>query len=158
MIAVTPTVVISPLHSPSERADLKRIESSPQFECYRLCLLKNSIARKCSEKLCARMPYKRRSQFSGHFLSLDFGDFTRKRTFSTDTPVNDSAGRGFGRGGELRWELQLSSIQSAACRIELRCLLCSSPGLRWHKSKSIPLDKAMLRAMLCSCPRETSSA
>ena len=44
-------------------------------------LLKNSIAEKCSEKLCARMPYKQRSQFSGHFLSPDFGAFQAKLDF-----------------------------------------------------------------------------
>src|SRR5215831_19320359 len=46
-----------------------------------MCLLKNSIAEKCSEKLCARMPYKRRSQFSGHFLSPHFGAFHTKLEF-----------------------------------------------------------------------------
>lgn len=33
------------------------------------------------EKVCARMPYKRRSQFSGHFASLDFGAFHAKLDF-----------------------------------------------------------------------------
>jgi len=32
-----------------------------------------------------RMPYERRSQFSGHFLSPDFGAFTRKPDFFTST-------------------------------------------------------------------------
>jgi hypothetical protein len=31
------------------------------FERYRLWLLKNSLPEKCSEKLCVRKPYKRRS-------------------------------------------------------------------------------------------------
>src|SRR5215469_8948689 len=36
---------------------------------------------KCSEKLCARMPHKRRSQFSEHFLSPDFGAFHAELEF-----------------------------------------------------------------------------
>jgi hypothetical protein len=36
---------------------------SPVDERYRLWLLKNSISRKWSKKLCARMPYKRLSGF-----------------------------------------------------------------------------------------------
>jgi hypothetical protein len=44
-------------------------------------LLKNSISKEWSEELCARMPYKRRSQFSGYFLSPDFGLFHPKPEF-----------------------------------------------------------------------------
>jgi hypothetical protein len=47
----------------------------------RLWLLKNSFSEKCSKNLCATMPYKRRSQFSGHFLSPDFGAFQAKQDF-----------------------------------------------------------------------------
>src|SRR5215467_10478690 len=54
--------------------------------CKILWLLKNSFSEKCSKKLCATMPYKRRSQFSGHFLSPDLVRFTRNGTFSTATP------------------------------------------------------------------------
>ena len=43
--------------------------------------MKNSFSEKCSKKLCATMPYKRRSQFSGHFLSPDFGPFHTERDF-----------------------------------------------------------------------------
>jgi len=50
-------------------------------------LLKNSFSRKCSGKLCARMPYKRRSQFSGHFLSPHFGAIGAKLDFfNTHSP------------------------------------------------------------------------
>ena len=43
--------------------------------------MKNSISEKCSETLCARMPYTRRSHFSRHFLSSDFGAFHAKLDF-----------------------------------------------------------------------------
>jgi hypothetical protein len=44
-------------------------------ECIALWLLKNSLSRKCSKKLCARIPYKRLSTV------------LRKMEFSTATPV-----------------------------------------------------------------------
>lgn len=54
---------------------------SPRGCRYEARLLKTSISGKCSEEFCARMPYKRRSQFSGHFLSPfnSQGDFTQNR-------------------------------------------------------------------------------
>jgi len=52
------------------------------------------MTEKCSEKLCARMPYKRRSQFSRHFLSPDFGAFhARLEFFNTHGILRQLTGR-----------------------------------------------------------------
>jgi len=60
------------------------------FECNGLWLLKNSISRNWSKKLCARMPYKRRSRFWWTFATPSRRRFFQKRGFSTATPVLDS--------------------------------------------------------------------
>src|SRR5262252_2064541 len=71
-------------------------------------MLKNSISEKCSEKFCARMPCKRRSHFSGHFLSPDFGAFHVKLDF-------------FNTHG---WLQQLAFSGNDCRRIGLSLLIC----------------------------------
>jgi hypothetical protein len=44
-------------------------------------LLKNSFALNYPKQKCARMPYKRRSQFSRHYVSPKFWLFGRKLDF-----------------------------------------------------------------------------
>ena len=50
-------------------------------ECNGLWPLKNSISQNWSKKLCARKPYKRLFELSGHFLSPQFWLFGRKLEF-----------------------------------------------------------------------------
>src|SRR5215469_3385623 len=54
-------------------------------ECYRECLLKNSIARKCSEKLALGCPTNDDLNFLDIFCPWILARFRRNRTFSTDT-------------------------------------------------------------------------
>ena len=51
------------------------------FECNGLWLLKNSLPGKRSKKLCARMPYKRRSRFSWTFSIPQVLPVLRKMDF-----------------------------------------------------------------------------
>src|SRR5215831_6112772 len=56
----------------SEPLDMSEIE---------MWLLKNSLTGKWSKKVCNRKPYKRRSQFSRHFVSLQVWLFGRTMEF-----------------------------------------------------------------------------
>ena len=56
-------------------------------------LLKNSLLEKCSKKLCARKPYKRRSRFSWTFsIARICPNFLKIEFFNSHSPFHSSWG------------------------------------------------------------------